>query len=335
MKLSICIPTYNRSKMLLELLDSITEQVSGKYEQDVEIAIADNCSTDDTSIKVKKYIEDHESINIVYSINESNLGPDRNYVRCVEIAHGDYAWIMGSDDKINDDVMEMVLNQIDEGHLMYLTNRENYTLGFEKYIGTQYFFKKELTKDCVIDLGTDSGWDYYFSLCEEVGGVCSYLSSFFFKRDMFLDIKDYDPFIGSAYVHVYIIFKGLLNKKNPTIKILKKPIVKCRLGNDSFFESGFQRIMLDYKGYMRLSELFTNPLVKKDFVRITGKHAVSLNTIIGMSKVQREELIEMLKKVGHDEQQIYLIERMNKHKFLSSVLCIDKILNRIRRKTGV
>lgn len=320
--------------MLKELLDSLYEQIQGKYEDCVEIAIADNCSADDTSDMIKSYIDNHKELTIVYEKNNTNLGPDRNYVRCVEIASGDYAWIMGSDDKINDDVLDMVLNQIDEGHSMYLTNRENYTLGFERYIGTQYFFKKELKEDCVIDLGTDQGWDYYFNLCEEVGGVCSYLSSFFFKRTMFLGIKDYEPYIGSAYVHVYMIFKGLLNEDSPTIKILNKPIVKCRLGNDSFFESEYQRIMLDYKGYIRLSELFTNPLVKKDFMKITGKHFVSINTVLRLNKAQRKELVKILKIVGHDEQQIYLIERMSKHKVLAGLLCMDKVVNRIRRKAG-
>ena len=334
MKLSICIPTYNRAGMLLELLESIVEQISGKHEDEVEIAISDNCSTDDTSKRITEYKTKHKNIQIVYSINKENIGPDRNYIRCVEIAHGDYAWIMGSDDKVNDDVLDIVLKQIDEGHSMYLSNRENYTFKFEKHLGTQYFFKKELADDCVIDLSSNQGWDYYFNLCEEIGGVCSYLSSFFFKREMFLGIKDYEPYIGSAYVHVYMVFKGLLSEVEPTIKILNKSIVKCRLGNDSFFENGYQRIMLDYEGYIKLSELFSDPLVNKDFLRILGKHSVSIETVLRLNKKQRDELIKTLKIVGHDKQQIYLIERMSRHKLLAILLCIDKATSRIRQKTG-
>lgn len=334
-KLSICVPTYNRSTMLLELLDSIYEQVKGKYEKCVEVAISDNCSTDDTQEKIVEYIEHHKGFAIVYSRNETNIGPDRNYIQCVKIASGDYAWIMGSDDKINDDVLEMVLKQLDEGHLLYLSNRENYTFDFHECLGTQYFFKKELNSDIVIDLGTDQGLDFYFNLCEEVGGVCSYLSSFFFKREMFLEVDDYEPYVGSAYVHVYNIFKGLLNRERPTIKILRKPIAKCRLDNDGFFESGFQRIMLDYKGYIKLAELFTDPLLKKDFMRIVGKHTVPISIILKLGKKERKELIEVLRLVGHDEQQIYLIERMSKYKFIAGMLCIDKIINYIKNRIGI
>ena len=44
MKLSICIPTYNRAKYLPTALDSILEQITER----VEIAICDNGSIDAT-----------------------------------------------------------------------------------------------------------------------------------------------------------------------------------------------------------------------------------------------------------------------------------------------
>ena len=45
--LSICIPTYNRSKSLRICLLSILSQTKG-YEEDVEVVVSDNCSDDDT-----------------------------------------------------------------------------------------------------------------------------------------------------------------------------------------------------------------------------------------------------------------------------------------------
>lgn len=56
--LSICIPTYNRSQYLKETIDSIIGQEEFKSEN-VEIVISDNCSTDDTEIVCKKYIEQY------------------------------------------------------------------------------------------------------------------------------------------------------------------------------------------------------------------------------------------------------------------------------------
>ena len=73
--LSICIPTYNRSKYLKKTLESIINQEEFKPEN-VEIVISDNCSTDDTEIVCREYSERYE--NIKYFRNTENIR-DRNF----------------------------------------------------------------------------------------------------------------------------------------------------------------------------------------------------------------------------------------------------------------
>lgn len=82
--LSICIPTYNRSKYLKNSLDSIVKQnefLNGA----VEIVISDNASTDDT----KEIVESYQKVykNIYYSRNEENV-KDKNYPIVLSKAHG-------------------------------------------------------------------------------------------------------------------------------------------------------------------------------------------------------------------------------------------------------
>ena len=82
--LSICIPTYNRSRYLKKSIDSIITQkefLNGT----VEIIISDNASTDDTEQVVSKYIEKYP--NIFYSKNEVNVR-DRNFPTVLSKAHG-------------------------------------------------------------------------------------------------------------------------------------------------------------------------------------------------------------------------------------------------------
>ena len=52
MKLSICIPTYNRSKHLKNCLNSIILNLNYRKE-DVQICVSDNCSTDETESVVR------------------------------------------------------------------------------------------------------------------------------------------------------------------------------------------------------------------------------------------------------------------------------------------
>lgn len=65
--LSICIPTYNRASILEKTLDSIVRQL----DDDIEIVISDNCSTDNTEEVGRRYAEKYDSIK--YYRNEVNV----------------------------------------------------------------------------------------------------------------------------------------------------------------------------------------------------------------------------------------------------------------------
>ena len=47
--LSICIPTWNRSKILSMSLDCFRKQLSSIDLSEIELFVSDNCSDDDTS----------------------------------------------------------------------------------------------------------------------------------------------------------------------------------------------------------------------------------------------------------------------------------------------
>lgn len=55
--LSICIPTFNRSKVLRETLDSITKQDVFTETDEVEVIVSDNASTDDTPLLVAEFVQ--------------------------------------------------------------------------------------------------------------------------------------------------------------------------------------------------------------------------------------------------------------------------------------
>jgi len=55
MKLSICIPTYNRAKELDECLSCIVPQIMDK--DSIEIVISDNNSDDNTEQIIQKHMK--------------------------------------------------------------------------------------------------------------------------------------------------------------------------------------------------------------------------------------------------------------------------------------
>ena len=94
--LSICIPTYNRARFLVNSLESLYRQMDDALYRQVEVMVSNNCSTDNTDAVVNEYI--HKGMPITYFKNESNLGPDCNFLQCIHQAKGKYVLLLGDDD---------------------------------------------------------------------------------------------------------------------------------------------------------------------------------------------------------------------------------------------
>lgn len=108
--LSICIPTYNRSKFLLECLQSITSQLN-RYNMDkVEVIISDNASQDETEDVVKKF--QRRFSNIFYFKNNKNIGIEKNLLKAGTYAKSSYIWFMSDDDLQNKGSIDLIIKTL-------------------------------------------------------------------------------------------------------------------------------------------------------------------------------------------------------------------------------
>jgi glycosyltransferase involved in cell wall biosynthesis len=104
MKLSICIPTFNRSIYLSNCINSISANKG--VDTDFQVCISDNCSTD----KTEKVIRDSVTqIPIKYSRNKTNLGLAKNILKAVDMADGEFVWLIGDDDLLMPNALSEVL----------------------------------------------------------------------------------------------------------------------------------------------------------------------------------------------------------------------------------
>jgi abequosyltransferase len=85
-KVSICIPTYNRSSFLKNTLDSICCQDEFLNSYDIEIVISDNDSTDSTAALCLSYLVKFPE-KIKYFKNDINIG-DKNFEIVLRKASG-------------------------------------------------------------------------------------------------------------------------------------------------------------------------------------------------------------------------------------------------------
>ena len=130
---SILIPVYNRENLIEETVQSALNQTY----KNIEIIVVDNQSTDNTWEILQKLASKDERIKIFQ--NERNIGPVRNWKRCIDEANGEYGKILWSDD--------LIAPQFLEKTVPYLENED---VGFV-FTGTEIFIN-----------GTDKKSSHYF-----------------------------------------------------------------------------------------------------------------------------------------------------------------------------
>jgi len=93
-KISICIPTFNRAKHLVNCLHSV-KSCKENSKIDFQVCISDNGSTDNTEEVVRHA---QTFMDIKYYKNSENIGIPRNFINVIEMADGEFTWLLGDDD---------------------------------------------------------------------------------------------------------------------------------------------------------------------------------------------------------------------------------------------
>jgi glycosyltransferase involved in cell wall biosynthesis len=108
--LSVAIPTYNRAETLRRQLGSLLGQIVG-CQEDVEVVVSDNASSDSTGSVVAEMRAHFPDIR--YVRNEANLGSTRNIDLAVRACRADYVWIVGDDDVLMPFAVETVVGAVE------------------------------------------------------------------------------------------------------------------------------------------------------------------------------------------------------------------------------
>ena len=105
--ITIAIPTYKRSDLLKEAIDSALNQESCGCEYD--IIVVDNEPPSDvvteTEILMKKYSEENR---VTYFKNSKNLGMFGNWNRCFELAQGKWVALLHDDDLLKPEYLKRI-----------------------------------------------------------------------------------------------------------------------------------------------------------------------------------------------------------------------------------
>lgn len=103
--ISICIPTFNRSNCLENLLKNLAG-IKAKHGFDVEICISNNQSTDNTGIIIERW---RVILNLIIKTQLKNVGGSQNAIEVTKMAQGKWILIIGDDDEIIPDNFDQLL----------------------------------------------------------------------------------------------------------------------------------------------------------------------------------------------------------------------------------
>ncbi|OQW71743.1 MAG: glycosyl transferase family 2 [Proteobacteria bacterium ST_bin11] len=130
-KISILIPVYNRKKFIADCIQSALNQTIS----DFEVVVVDNASDDGTWEVCQQFAEKDRRVRVFQ--NDTNIGPVKNWLVCVEKARGEYGKILFSDDLIFPQFLEHTIPFIENPEVGFVST--GVIIGASPENGSIYF----------------------------------------------------------------------------------------------------------------------------------------------------------------------------------------------------
>jgi glycosyltransferase involved in cell wall biosynthesis len=229
MKISICIPQYNRIAYLLKSL----KQIEAQDYQDIEVVVSDDRSSDNTEEAILE-LQKNYKYPLVFSRNEVNLGYDANYRKSIELASGDYCIVIGNDDTI---YQPGSIRFLDE----FLEKNGYPELGFCNFV-------EDNNPDVVVKRAQESGVlgaGKYIALKNY--SCFSFVGGLIYKKSAF-DKYDTSKHDGSIYAQMYL--GCLMVASGCRLFSIKEPLVLKDLQMEGKFRASYKdRIARKWRDY--------------------------------------------------------------------------------------
>lgn len=213
--LTVAIATYNRKEFLEECLQHVISQI----EDDVEILVCDNASSDGTYKLMQEYCNKYRFIR--YLKNERNIGPDGNFLRCLREGKGEYIHLLSDDDIL----MSNCINEVKK----VIANYENLAL---IYLNISFFkgeFDLKKCKDKVFNINDNILFYDKNLFLEYIGILATFVSAMIFNKKYFDLIKDPEKYVGS-YIFQSSILMHVISE-NENVLVISKVCIAGRSGN--------------------------------------------------------------------------------------------------------
>jgi abequosyltransferase len=241
--LSFCMPTYNYGRYIETALDSVRAQAS---DADVEVLVLDGGSTDGTQAVVERVAAAWPAVR--YVRQPMRGGIDADMARSVELATGEFCWLLSADDALQDGALARIVEAFRAGADIVLCNRVWCDEQLQP-IAPQAWLKPP-QGDRSVDLSQEADLRDYLGRAQSLGALFSFMSCIGFRRESWLGATA--PAI-SCYAHVGRLFD--MARRGARLCYVDAALILCRGGMDSFRAGGVAaRLLIDLRGYRELAQ---------------------------------------------------------------------------------
>lgn len=219
-RISVCIPNYNRSGDLDDVLKDCMSQTSLPY----EIIIQDDSYDQKEIKKINRVIARYKKVK--YYRNKKNIGLASNVNRVVKRAKGDYVVIVNNDDRLSTFYIEEIQKAIEKypKHSVYTTNACAITDEGKVFGDYRLFENDTLIKP---KIGIIMLWKNFFLNLISVSGATIYERKFL-QKNLFVPELGNEADLNNAlkllsgvnimYIHVPIYYVRM-NAANTSIEV--------------------------------------------------------------------------------------------------------------------
>lgn len=268
MKLSIIVPVYNVEKYLEECVDSLLNQTL----QDLEIFLVDDGSTDRSGAIADRFAK--ENPDRVHTLHLENGGQGRARNAALPMAQGDYIGFVDSDDWIERDMYEKMLDRAEQtgADVVVCDFLEHYADGREQTLPACF-------------------QDHPLSAA---GSSCNKI----FRRSLIGDLRFPE---GLWYEDFY--FSAVMLLRSKRTEFIPEPLYVYRRGQESTMHNNNARKNLDMLKIMELIEREIGEDAREDFDFLVINHVVldSISRLARQDAPDKAEVIRAFRRYAHEK----------------------------------
>ena len=241
----ICL-CYNHSQFVVESLESVLNQTYNN----IEILIADDCSTDNSVEVIINWLKQHPQITFI--INTTNKGNTKTFNQLLKLSKGDYILDLATDDVLEKDCIEKQIHQFknsksDNLGIVY----GNIELIDENNKHLDYYYKVDESLKTIVS--PPSG-DIYLSIISDTEKICSVSS--LVKRDALLHTNGYDENLAYEDLDLWIRVARKYDFEYIDAVLAKKRELKNSLYHHFFLKNNKLSKRLQISNYQILVKVF-------------------------------------------------------------------------------